>query len=126
MLLEYLSTKDDIYSLAIQLHFRIIARIGELKALMWSDISGKQIRIQGQLLEEQTMSDDLTFNQRIHNHVDYVKGHTSDGFRDIPLTLKTQKLLKKLKELNQETPWAFLSGKAPSLSEVYYSRKRLL
>lgn len=102
-LLDLLSTKnDDIYSLAIQLNFNIIARIGELKDFMWSDINDKYIRIQGQLLEEQTMNDDLTFNTRTHNHVDYVKGRTSDGFRNIPLTPKARDIIEKIKELNPD------------------------
>lgn len=120
-LLEYLSTKNDIYSLAIQLHFRIIASIGELKALKWSDISGNHIRIQGQLLEEQTMSDDLTFNQRVHNHVDYVKGHTSDGFRDMPLTPKAQEELKKLKKFNPDGEFILTNDGKP-LTTVTYNR----
>jgi integrase len=98
-ILDLLSTKDeDIYTLAIQLNFYLIARIGELKDFMWSDINGKHIRIQGQLLEEQTMNDDLTFNKRTHNHVDYVKGRTSSGFRNIPLTPKARMILNKIKE----------------------------
>lgn len=69
---------------------------------MWSDINDKYIRIQGQLLEEQTMNDDLTFNTRTHNHVDYVKGRTSDGFRNIPLTPKARDIIEKIKELNPD------------------------
>lgn len=121
-ILDLLSTKDeDIYTLAIQLNFYLIARIGELKDFMWSDINGKHIRIQGQLLEEQTMNDDLTFNKRTHNHVDYVKGRTSSGFRNIPLTPKARMILNKIKEINPDGEFILMYDGKP-LTTVTFNR----
>ncbi len=60
LLLNYLSPKDDdIYALGISLHFCIIARIGELKSIKWTDVTGNSIRIHTQMLEDQTMNDDM-------------------------------------------------------------------
>lgn len=100
LLLNYLLSKDDIFSLGISLHFSIIARIGELKSLKWSDISGNTIRINTQMLENQTMNDDMTFNVRTQNEVSHVKGNTTHGFRDMPLTPTAIKVLDRIKEIN--------------------------
>lgn len=120
-MLEYLSTKDDIYSLGISLQFSIISRIGELKALKWSDISGNTIRIQSQILEEQSMQDDLSFTQRTHNDVSHVKGATSEGFRDMPLTPNTLNLLEHIKSVNPNSEY-ILSQDSEPLTTVTYNR----
>ena len=121
-LLDFLSTKDDdIYALAIQLNFNLIARIGELKDFMWCDINDRYIRIQGQLLEEQTMNDDLTFNKRTHHHVDYVKGRTSDGFRNIPLTPKAREIIEKIKQRNPDGEFMLMCDGKP-LTTVTFNR----
>ena len=39
-LLAHLTGNDDMYSLAIQLDFQLVARIGKLLSLRWSDIEG--------------------------------------------------------------------------------------
>ena len=49
-LLAHLSGNDDMYSLAIQLDFKLVARIGELLSLRWSDIEGNNLHIQSQLV----------------------------------------------------------------------------
>ena len=120
-LLEYLSSKDDIYSLGICLHFCIIARIGELKSIKWKDITGNVIRIQTQLLEEQTMNDDMTFNLRTHNEVSHVKGNTSHGFRDMPLTPSALKILERIKVINANGEYILMQNGKP-LTTVTYNR----
>lgn len=119
VLLDYMKDMDDIYSLAIQFHFRIVARIGELKALRWDDIEGNNIRIQRQIIEEQTMNDDLTFNPRDYRVVEYAKGHTSDGFRDMPLTPQAKAILEKVKALNLSGEYIFMVDKTPLMTETY-------
>lgn len=113
---------NDIYSLAIQFHFRVVARIGEIKALRWDDIDENHIRIQRQILEEQTMNDDLTFNPRNHKQVEHVKGHTSDGFRDIPLTPQAKAILEKVKALNPDGEFIFMVDGNPLMTETYNRR----
>lgn len=99
-LLNYLSTKDDIYSLAIQLDFQLVIRIGELLSLKWTDISNGNLHIQSQLLTTQTMNNDLTFSKRKHVNEEHVKGNTNQGFRYQPLTSEAQKILEKIRLLN--------------------------
>ena len=87
-LLEYLSTMpDDIYALAIRFDFQLIARIGELLALKWSDITpDNYIHFQRQFLGQRVLNDDLTFETLTHENVDHIKGNTDEGFRYEPLT----------------------------------------
>lgn len=88
---------------------------------MWSDIHGKYIRIQGQLLEEQTMNDDLSFNTRKHLYVDYVKGRTSDGFRNIPLTPKARDIIERIRVLNPDGEFMLMFNGYP-LTTVTFNR----
>ncbi len=101
-LLEYLANNDSIYSLAIQLDFQLVVRIGELLSLRWSDINNGYIHIQSQLLTERKMNDDLTFTKREHVNVDHVKGNTSQGFRFQPLTDEAIRILEKIREQNPD------------------------
>jgi integrase len=120
-LLKYLEKIDNIYSLAIQLDFHIIARIGELKSLEWSDVSGNTIRIQTQLLMEQTMNDDLSFNVRTPKNVAHIKGNTSHGFRDMPLTPNAKRILNQIRKLNPRGQYILMhDGK--QLSTVTFNR----
>ena len=99
-LLAHLTGNDDMYSLAIQLDFQLVARIGELLSLRWSDIEGNNLHIQSQLITERKMNDDLTFSKREHVNVDHVKGNTDHGFRYQPLTAEALRLLEKIREQN--------------------------
>lgn len=101
-LLDYLAHNDDMYSLAVQLDFQLVVRIGELLSLRWSDISYGNIHIQSQLLTERKMNDDLTFSKREHVNVDHVKGNTSQGFRFQPLTDEALRILEKIREQNPD------------------------
>ena len=99
-LLAYLEKDNSIYSLAIQLDFQLVLRIGELLSLRWTDIEQNYLHIQSQLLTERKMNDDLTFSKREHVNVNHVKGYTDQGFRYQPLTQEALKLLSKIKEQN--------------------------
>ena len=66
-LLTYLETKgDEPYYLAIRLFFNLFIRIGEFKALSWSDINwdDRTIYVHKQLLTERDLNDDMTFSSR--------------------------------------------------------------
>lgn len=108
LILDYLHDDEDIYSLAIQLDFHLTVRIGELKSLKWTDITGKGIRIQGQLLDTQTMNDDLSFNPCTHENVNHVKGNTEHGFRTIPLTSGALEVLERIKKVSGNNEYIFM------------------
>lgn len=99
-LLDYLEPIHDIFSLAVQLDFYLICRSAELRALRWTDIEGDNIKIQTQLLDDQTMNDDLTFNPRTYENVTHLKGNTDYGFRYMPLTEGARQVLERIKEIN--------------------------
>ncbi len=102
LLLEHLVGNDEMYALAIALDFQLIARIGELLSLRWTDTEGTNIHIQSQLLTERKMNDDLTFSKREHVNVDHVKGNTDQGFCYQPLTPEAIRLLAKIREQNPD------------------------
>ncbi len=101
-LLAHLENNNSIYSLAIQLDFQLVIRIGELLALRWTDIENGNLHIQSQLLTERKMNDDLTFSKREHINVDHVKGNTDQGYRYQPLTTEALRILEKIRELNPD------------------------
>lgn len=108
-LLDYLKDDTSIYSLAIQLDFQLVIRIGELLALRWSDIENGNLHIQAQLLTERKMNDDLTFSKREHINVDHVKGNTDQGYRYQPLTQEALRILGKIRELNPDGEFILMS-----------------
>lgn len=108
-LLNYLKDDTSIYSLAIQLDFQLVIRIGELLALRWSDIENGNLHIQAQLLTERKMNDDLTFSKREHINVDHVKGNTDQGYRYQPLTQEALRILEKIRELNPDGEFILMS-----------------
>ena len=81
MILNHLG--NDIYSLAIKLDFHLILRIGELKALKWSDINGNFIYVQRFMNDKNVIVEDI-------------KGHQSEGRRYIPLTESAHRILARL------------------------------
>jgi integrase len=108
-LLDYLSSNNDIYSLAIQLDFQLVLRIGELLALRWTDIKNGNIHIQAQLLTERKVNDDLTFEKREHVTVNYVKGYADQGYRFQPLTDEALRILELIREKNPDGEFILMS-----------------
>jgi integrase len=102
LLLDYLEPINDIFSLAVQLDFYLICRSAELRALRWTDIEGNIIKIQTQLLDDQTMNDNLTFNPRTYENVTHIKGNTDYGYRYMPLTDGAKKVLERIKAVNPD------------------------
>ena len=109
-LLQYLEKhNDDIYSLAVQLAFRMIIRFGELSALRWDDIDGEYIYIRHQQVTCQEMADDLTFSPRKMQNIEQMKGKQENGKRKQFLTEQAREILKKVKELNPDGEYIFMS-----------------
>ena len=124
-LLEYLSTMpDDIYALAIRFDFQLIARIGELLALKWSDITpDNYIHFQRQFLGQRVLNDDLTFETLTHENVDHIKGNTDEGFRYEPLTDEALEILKQVRELNPDSEYIFVTPNGKQLNENTFNTR---
>ena len=121
-LLNYLEDYgNDIYALATQLAFRLIIRIGELKALRWEDIKEDYIYIHQQTVERQVMNDDLTFESRKMETVTRMKGNKENGKRIQYLTPEAKEILKKIKQLNPNGEYILMHNER-QLSTCTYNR----
>ena len=122
-ILDYLSNKNDLLSLAIQLDFCLISRIGEIKALKWSDIDfkSKTIRLQRQFLSSQEVNDDLSFQETKHYCVEYVKGKTAQGFRDFPLIPKALEILDRIKAVNPDSDYLFVQNTTQPITTITFN-----
>lgn len=121
MLLDYLEPIKDIFNLAVQLDFYLICRSAELRALRWTDIEGDTIKIQTQLLDDQTMNDDLTFNPRTYENVTHIKGNTDYGYRYMPLTDGVKQVLKRIKDVNPNGEF-ILINEGRQLTTITFNR----
>lgn len=95
-IIDYVSKKEDIYSLAIHLSMYLCVRIGELLAIRPEDIDGDILSLNRTMRKFQTMNDDLTFSKEIITNEERLKGNKSSGFRKIPLTTKAQDVIRKI------------------------------
>ena len=123
-LLNYLENFDnDIYSLAIQLAFRLIIRIGELKALKWEDvdIDNKTIYLRHQTVERQVMNDDLTFQPRTMETINRMKGKKRNGKRIQGLTNEAIEILARIKQLNPNGEYILMNNER-QLSTCTFNR----
>lgn len=108
-IIQHLEKKpDDLYSLAILMDFHLVLRIGELKGLKWSDITGNFIRIQRFVNDKNEIIEDI-------------KGHTKEGKRLMPLTATAQSILAKLKDLNPGSDFILIRNNQP-LSTCTFNR----
>lgn len=65
----------------------MILRIGELKGLKWSDITGDFIHVQ-------------RFVDNKNQIIEDIKGHQKEGKRFIPLTPSARAILEKIRQAN--------------------------
>lgn len=118
-ILDYLSTKSDVYSLSIQLAFFLCLRIGELISIKKADIQGTQIFIQRSTRKRQTMNDDLTFGNVYYDVEERIKGNQIEGFRSIPLTPQAQKIVQKTLSLYPEGEYLFMRNGQPIFADSF-------
>lgn len=108
LLLDYIPN-DDLYSLAIKLDFYLVLRIGELKGLRFDDVHGNMICIQRFVNDKNKIEEDI-------------KGHTSYGFRWLPLTPECLKLISTIKEMNPDSDYMFFRDGKP-LATCTFNRR---
>jgi integrase len=118
-LLAYLENINTIYSLAIQLDFCLVLRIGELLSLEWTDIEDNCIHVQRQHLMDMTMNDDLSFSSRSSVNVDHIKGNTDCGFRYQPLIPKAFDILAKIRLLNPNGRYILMQDGKQLLADTF-------
>lgn len=109
-ILQYLSAKTDIYSFAVQLAFYLCVRVGELITLKKSDIDiqDNKIYILRSARKQQILQDDLTFSPVEYTVEERIKGNKAQGFRFIPLTPQSKKLIEKIMVLYPDGDYLFM------------------
>lgn len=110
MVIRHLSANtSDIYSLAILLDFHLVLRIGELKALKWSDIHGNRIYIHQFVNYKKEIIEDI-------------KGHTEQGKRFMPLTPAARDVLASLRKLNPDGDYILMRNGEPISTSTFNRR----
>lgn len=107
-ILEYLASKDDIYSLAISLSMYLCVRIGELLAIRPEDIYDNSLHLSRAMRTIQHMNDDLTFSNETVTNEERIKGNRDSGFREIPLTEKAMAIIRKTRSLYPDNEFLFM------------------
>lgn len=109
-ILQYLSAKTDIYSFAVQLAFYLCVCVGELITLKKSDIDiqDNKIYILRSARKQQILQDDLTFSPVEYTVEERIKGNKAQGFRFIPLTPQSKKLIEKIMDLYPDGDYLFM------------------
>lgn len=109
-IIYHLQNRTDRYSLAVLLDFYMVLRIGELKGLKWSDISGDTIRICRFINDENEVVEDI-------------KGHTGQGIRSMPLTPTAKIILARIQEFcPSDSDFIFTENGQP-LTTVTFNRR---
>lgn len=124
-LLSYLeSLADDPFVLAIRLFFNLFVRIGEIAGLMWEDvdIENRRINICHKITYEPKLNDDLTFSDKEMITEDYLKGCTSDGYRDEYITDEALDILKRAKRINPDGKYVFMPFGKPIINLTFNKR----
>lgn len=104
-LLLYLRTVKDVYAYAIRLMFNLFCRIGELKALKWSDFDfeARTVFLHAQVLEGQEWTQDGLL-PRSCVYSGQTKGNASRGARYQYLT---DEALEVLRDLRNDSEYVF-------------------
>lgn len=100
--------RDGFCSLAINLDFYLILRIGELRVLRWDDIYGIFPHIQRFVNNNNEIAEDI-------------KGHESEGKRYISLTPKAKEIMAQIQILNTDSEYIFIRNGQP-LETVTFNR----
>lgn len=79
------------------------------------------IKIQTQLLDDQTINDDLTFNPRTYENVTHIKGNTDYGYRYMPLTDGAKQVLNRIKDVNPDGEFILMRD-SEQLTTITFNR----
>lgn len=107
-ILQYLTDKEDVYSLAISLSMYLCVRIGELLAIRSEDIYDNTLHLCRSMRTIQHMNDDLTFSNETITNDERIKGNKDSGFREIPLTAKAMEIIRKIQSLYPDNEYLFM------------------
>lgn len=93
-IINYLKSSDDLVDLAICFDFFFTLRIGEIKALKWSDIHGDFLNI-------------CRFANEDNEIVEHIKGNADEGIRTLYIKKEAKEILDKIKSLGFDKEFIF-------------------
>ncbi len=99
--------EPNVYSCAIQLLTCLTIRVGELRALKWTDIDYENRQIS---LEHSMVSKNIDGRKESQIYVNYMKAHSKSGKRKIDLSDYALYILSKLQAINGNNEYIFQSG----------------
>lgn len=108
--------ENDIYCYAIRLMFNLFCRIGELKALKWSDFdfNRRTVYLHAQILEcQEWVKNEATegyLKPVRQEYSDQTKGNSSAGARYQYLTDESLEILEKIKSLRIDSEYVFMDN----------------
>lgn len=96
---EYLVNLEHqtVYTLAIRLCFNLGCRIGELRAIHWSDVDCEKRTM---YLHRQIVDEKRNGKNRVASEKDYMKSRAISGKRELPLNYEAVKILEELRKIN--------------------------
>ena len=103
------SIGSDLYALAIKLDFCMTIRIGEIKALKWSDIKGDYIYVN-------------SFVDYKNNIINHCKGYSDAGMRYLPLSDACKKIFEEIRLINPDSEYLFIKDGKP-LATCTFNRR---
>ena len=115
-----LEEKPDVYSLAIMLCFCLCVRIGELRALTWTDYDQTRKVI---IIHDMMATRKEGKVNRKTKRVDYTKGHSDAGKRELEVSEFAAYVLERLREINGDKEYIFQSkGENPISTNNFNDR----
>lgn len=118
-ILDYLSDKPDIYSLAIRFAFYLPLRISEICAIKYSDIKDGKLHLQRAKRTEEDMDDNLTFSNRKVTNDERLKGNKETGFRILPLTTSAAEIAELVHTLYPDCEYLFMRNGAQLIPDTF-------
>lgn len=103
---------SDLYDLAIKFFFYFTIRIGELKGLRFDDVKGNWLNVQ-------------RFVNDQHEVIDDIKGHAAEGRRLLPIPDEAKKLIAKIRLMNPDSEYLFMTDVENSkfITTVTFNRR---
>ena len=104
--------------------FQLPVRVGELKNLKWDniDLESRTLIIDGQVLEERKMNDDLSFSKQEVISVNHTKKNTPQGKRRLWLTKEAINILETAKSINPYGAFVFMPNDSLMLTDTFNRR----
>ncbi|MBO4395902.1 MAG: site-specific integrase, partial [Eubacterium sp.] len=124
ILIRHLAPLREPYALAIRLDFNMFIRVGEIAGLKWEniDLERRNAYICHQVTYEPELNDDLTFSEKKMVTEDYLKGCTSQGYRNEYLTDEAIEILKVAREINPDGEYVFMPFGKPIITTTFNKR----